>query len=103
MNVTRERLPNRRPAITETLEVAGQYFEASIGFDPATAQPRELFLAGAKDGSALAAILDDAAVVFSVALQHGIPAETLAVAENLLDAGHWPARDHEFERKGRRP
>ena len=74
---TRTRLPNRRRLITETLVVGGQAIEASVGFDPATGQPRELFLTGAKDGTDLAAILDDASVVLSVALQHGIPPAAL--------------------------
>ena len=50
----RARLPNRRPVITETLPVGGQAIEASVGFDPATGRPRELFLTGAKDGTDLA-------------------------------------------------
>jgi hypothetical protein len=50
---------------------------AGIGFGP-DGRPQELFLSGAKDGSGLAAILDDASVVISVALQHGIPAAALA-------------------------
>jgi hypothetical protein len=50
---------------------------ASIGFGP-NGRPQELFLNGAKDGSGMAAILDDASVVISVALQHGIPAKVLA-------------------------
>ena len=72
----RTRLPNRRPLITETLFVGGQAIEASVGFD-ADGQPRELFLSGAKDGTDLAAILDDASVVLSVALQHGVPPAAL--------------------------
>jgi ribonucleoside-diphosphate reductase alpha chain len=87
MTSTRLRLPNRRPAVTETLEVPGQCFTATIGFDPANAQPREVFLAGAKGGSALAAILADAAVVISVALQHDIPAEALAKSVGRLPGG----------------
>ena len=73
----RARLPNRRPQITETLIVGGQPIEASVGFDPATGRPRELFLTGAKDGTDFAAILDDASVTISVALQHGVPPATL--------------------------
>ena len=68
---SRTRLPNRRPLITETLVVGGQAIEASVGFD-AAGRPRELFLSGAKDGTDLAAILDDASVVLSVALQHSV-------------------------------
>lgn len=73
---SRTRLPNRRPLITETLVVGGQAIEASVGFD-AAGRPRELFLSGAKDGTDLAAILDDASVVLSVALQHGVPPAAL--------------------------
>ena len=49
-----------------------------MGIDPKDGRPREVFLSGAKDGSLLAAILDDASVVVSIALQHGIPAAALA-------------------------
>ena len=75
---TRRRLPNRRPSETRTFEIAGQTFTATIGFDPATGGPRELFLTAGKEGSLLNAMLGDAAVVISIALQHGIPAEALA-------------------------
>ncbi len=34
MTPARSRLPNRRPAYTETLEVDCQAFEATVGFDP---------------------------------------------------------------------
>lgn len=66
---SRTRLPNRRPTITETLFVGGQAIEASVGFDPATGQPRELFLSGVKDATDLAAILDDTSVALSAVLQ----------------------------------
>ena len=66
---SRTRLPNRRPLITETLVIGASM--AAVDFD-AGGQPRELFLSGAKDGTDLAAILDDASVVLSVALQHGV-------------------------------
>ena len=71
--MTRARLPNRRPSETETLEVGGQTFEACVGFDPGTWQPREVFLTGGKEGSDFDAMLADAATVISVALQHGVP------------------------------
>ena len=74
----RRRLPNRRPSLTQALTVGNLRFHASIGFDPADGQPREVFLAGAKDGTEMAAILDDASVVISMALQHGITAAALA-------------------------
>jgi hypothetical protein len=74
---TRRRLPNRRPAETVAIEVDGVRFAASVGFDP-HGRPAEMFLSGAKDGSGLAAILEDASVIISVALQHGVPASALA-------------------------
>lgn len=83
----RHRLPNRRPSHTETLAVAGQAVTATIGFDPADDQPREVFLTGGKEGSMLDALLADAAVVISVALQHGIPAQVLAKSIGRLPAG----------------
>jgi hypothetical protein len=73
----RQRLPNRRPAITETIIIGNMTIAASVGFGE-TGTPQEIFLSGAKDGSGMAAILEDASVVISVALQHGIPAAALA-------------------------
>ncbi len=83
----RSRLPNRRPAHTETLTVGGQVFTACIGFDPETCLPREVFLNVGKEGSMLNALLADAAVVTSVALQYGVPAEALARSVGRLPAG----------------
>ncbi len=74
----RARLPNRRPSHLETLEVGGQVITACIGFDPATGQPREVFLNGGKEGSQFDAMLADAATIISVALQYGVPIAALA-------------------------
>ena len=83
----RQRLPNRRECHTETLTVDGQSFEATAGFDPATGQPRELFMSAGKEGSLLNAMLADAAVVISVALQSGVPAAALAKSIGRLPPG----------------
>lgn len=83
----RQRRPSRRPSHTETLQVDGQTFTATVGFDPETGQPRELFLTAGKEGSLLSALLADAAVVISVALQHGVPAAALAKSVGRLPAG----------------
>lgn len=74
---TRSRLPNRRPSHLETLEVGGQAITACIGFDEHD-RPKELFLSGAKNGTDLAAILEDTSVILSVALQFGVPIMALA-------------------------
>ena len=83
----RRRLPNRRPSHTEALEVDGQTFTATVGFDPEDDSPRELFMSAGKEGSLLNAMLADAAVVISVALQHGVPGEALARSVGRLPAG----------------
>ncbi len=61
-------------------------FEATVGFDE-HGRPLEVFLTGAKEGSLLAAILADAAVAISVALQHGVPVAALAKSVGRLPAG----------------
>jgi hypothetical protein len=48
-----------------------------VGFDN-DGRPVEVFLDGAKDGSGLGAVLEDASVVISIVLQHGIAAGALA-------------------------
>ncbi len=83
----RTRLPNRRPSHVETLEVAGQVFTACVGFDPKTDRPCELFLDAPKRDSMFGAMLADAAVTISVALQHGIPAASLAKSVGRLPIG----------------
>jgi len=83
---TRQRLPNRRPAHTEALEVGGQVFTATIGFDPDTGQACELFLDASKRDSMFGAMLNDAAVIISIALQNGVPAAALAKSVGRLPA-----------------
>ena len=99
--VARTRLPNRRPSVTEELDVGGQVVVATVGFDPEDNSPRELFLTAGKEGSLLNAMLADAAVVISVALQHGVPGEALARSVGRLPASPvTPAElDHASGRK----
>ncbi len=96
MSPARKRLPNRRPSHTEALEVAGQTFTATVGFDPADNRLRELFLTGGKEGSTLDALLADAAVAISVALQHGVSAQALAKSVGGGPAG--PVAPAELDR-----
>ncbi len=77
MTPARSRLPNRRPSHMETLEVAGQTFEACVGFDEHD-RPKEIFLNGAKEGSEFSAMLSDIATTISVALQFDVPPEAMA-------------------------
>ena len=84
MTPDRARLPDRRPSHVETLEVGGQVITACVGFDPATDQPREVFLNGGTAGSQVDAIVADAATVISVALQFGVPVAVLAKSVGRL-------------------
>lgn len=68
---------NRRTGITIKIEVADLTVHATANFG-LDGKPIELFLPGPKPGSPIATLLEDAAVVISVALQHGIPATALA-------------------------
>lgn len=81
----RDRLSNRRPAVTTEISAGKNLFIASIGFDSATGRPAELFLCGSKDGTDMAAILDDVSVVVSIALQSGLTAREL---EHSVLPGH---------------
>ena len=78
MTAARAHLPNRRDNHVETLVVGDLEFTATVGFDPSTDRPRELFLDGGKGGSHFAALLADMATTISVAIQWGVPIAALA-------------------------
>ena len=80
----RTSLPPRRPSETFELAVGGQTMLVTIGFDPATDRPRELFMSGEKQGNDFDAMLADIAVALSVALQHNVSAAALAKSVGRL-------------------
>ena len=69
--ITRERLPDRRPNETFDLEFDGVPYAVTIGFFP-DGRPGEVFTRGAKVGSSLDGLLDDACVALSILLQSGV-------------------------------
>lgn len=73
--MNRERLPNRRRHLVFEIEHGGQCYTAGVGHF-ADGRPAELFLTAAKVGTAADANARDAAVLLSLALQHGCPIET---------------------------
>lgn len=75
--MTRAKLPHRRPNVTRAAEWNGHRFSVTIGFDPRTGQPAEVFADTTKGGDMQAA-LADGCVVISLALQHGIAPADLA-------------------------
>jgi ribonucleoside-diphosphate reductase alpha chain len=72
----RHRLPNRRHAETFSLQCAGLAYICTVGhFEDG--RVAEVFLTNHKAGSAAGIMASDAALVTSLALQHGVPLETI--------------------------
>lgn len=74
----RRRPPARRPVQTQTHSSNGRDYTVSVGSDPATNKPIEAFfhLRG-KPGGDLDALLYDAGVMLSLAVQYGTPISAL--------------------------
>lgn len=52
-------------------------FQVTVGYFPDSGKPAEIFITGAKSGSEVDAVTRDGAIAVSLALQHGVPLETL--------------------------
>jgi hypothetical protein len=73
---TRQRLPNRRGSQTFDLDAQGLMFTATVSrFDDGSLA--EIFLQNHKANSMAGINAQDSAVVCSLALQHGVPFETI--------------------------
>jgi len=79
MLTARERLPNRRGCESFEFRHAGLDFTLAAGFYP-DGRIAEIFLSSHKPGSPIEAIARDAAVTVSIALQFGVPIETIRSA-----------------------
>ena len=75
--MTRTPLPTRRPNLTIDADWNGHPVSVTVGLDPATGQPAEVFADTARGGDMQASIAD-ACVLISLALQHGIAPADLA-------------------------
>lgn len=72
----RRRLPDERQAITHKFEIAGHEGYITVGmFEDGT--PGEIFITMAKQGSTVSGLMDAFATAISLALQHGVPLNTL--------------------------
>jgi ribonucleoside-diphosphate reductase alpha chain len=76
MTTPREKLPDRRPCESFSFECNNLHYTASIS-RYADGRLAEIFLGNAKAGSHSDAAAKDSAVVCSIALQHGVPVETM--------------------------
>jgi hypothetical protein len=75
----RDRLPNRRRNRTVGIVFGNCPYDVTIGTYPG-ARLGEIFVHGAKVGSTMDLLLDDIAVVLSIALQHGLDPKNLAAS-----------------------
>ncbi|HEX8325724.1 MAG TPA: LAGLIDADG family homing endonuclease [Tepidisphaeraceae bacterium] len=72
----RRRLPDTRNAITHKFDVAGHEGYITVGlYEDNT--PGEMFITMAKEGSTIGGLMDTVATLVSVALQYGVPVESL--------------------------
>lgn len=82
----RERLPNKRACQTIAFEQDGSRYCLTVGFYP-DMRPGEIFLNHDRGDSQLDAWASDAAILASLALQHGCTLETIAHALKRDSAG----------------
>jgi ribonucleoside-diphosphate reductase alpha chain len=86
----RHRLANRRKHEVAEFECDGVRFIAGIGRS-VDGQIAELFLNAGKPGCAAETAARDAAIILSIALQHGCPLDTIQHALTKLADGKSPA------------
>jgi hypothetical protein len=79
MSGARDRLPNKRACETIAFERDGSQYQMTVGFY-SDGQPGEIFLNHNRGDSLLDVLTSDAAILASLALQHGCTLETIAHA-----------------------
>ncbi len=85
----RRRLPDDRAALTHKFSVGGQEGYITVGlYDDGS--PGEVFVKMSKQGSTVSGLMDSVAIAWSMALQHGVPIESL-ISKYI---------DHRFEPSG---
>jgi hypothetical protein len=72
----RDRLPDRRSAISTSFERDGARFEMTAGFYP-DGRPGEIFLNADRANSLLDFLMSDAAILASIAMQYGASLDEL--------------------------
>ncbi len=85
----RRRLPDDRAALTHKFSVGGQEGYITVGLYEDGA-PGEVFVKMSKQGSTVSGLMDSVAIAWSMALQHGVPVESL-ISKYI---------DHRFEPSG---
>ncbi|MGB8367850.1 MAG: vitamin B12-dependent ribonucleotide reductase [Limisphaerales bacterium] len=73
----RRRLSDTRTAVTHKFDIAGHEGYLTVGLFEPDGQPGELFITMAKEGSTIGGLMDSIGTLTSMALQYGVPLETL--------------------------
>ena len=73
---SRNRMPDTRVSLTHKFEIAGHEGYVTVGLYE-SGQPGELFIQMAKEGSTIGGLMDTVATLTSLALQYGVPLESL--------------------------
>ena len=73
---SRERFQDTRQSLTHKFQVGGQEGYITVGLYP-DGRPGEVFIKIAKHGSTISGLVDTIAVLTSLALQYGVPLDTL--------------------------
>jgi hypothetical protein len=77
---SRQHLPNRRASTSFNFECGVHSYVATISYFPGTDRLAEVFLGNGRAGSDVDSAAKDSAVVASIALQHGVPLNTIRKA-----------------------
>ena len=92
MTHLRHVLPARRRSLVRDIGFDGAVLTVTVGFHP-DGTPGEVFISGGKSGSGIDALLSDAAILASLALQHGTPPAALAKSMSRVPTSAYePAR-----------
>src|SRR2546429_6744376 len=72
----RHRMPDTRISLTHKFEIAGHEGYITVGLYE-DGQPGELFITMSKEGSTIGGVMDTVGTLTSIALQYGVPLESL--------------------------
>src|SRR5207302_11087537 len=72
----RHRMPDTRVSLTHKFEIAGHEGYITVGLYE-DGQPGEVFIQMAKEGSTIGGLMDTVGTLTSIALQYGVPLESL--------------------------
>jgi ribonucleoside-diphosphate reductase alpha chain len=87
---TRHRLPIERASVTHKFSIGSYEGYITVGLFP-NGNPGEIFVRMSKEGSTISGLMDSFAMVFSMALQHGIPLKTITekLAHTRFEPSGW--------------